>query len=131
MKCSFYNRLRMASFNLSCSGGAIVLISSLVIGVSSLAQTHSLDSTRTKTVPDIASLGSEVRADMAFLADDELHGRGSATRDEHIAALFAASQFASFRLEPGGDNGTFLEKTALPESLPPRTQQNVSRLEDT
>ena len=67
---------------------------------------------------------------MAFLADDELHGRGSATRDEHIAALFAASQFAALGLEPGGDNGTFLQKTPLPNSLSPGLQQRLSRFED-
>jgi Zn-dependent M28 family amino/carboxypeptidase len=68
---------------------------------------------------------------MAFLADDELHGRGSATRDEHIAALFAASQFATLGLSPGGDEGSFLQKVAMPSILPPRVQQRISRLEDT
>jgi Zn-dependent M28 family amino/carboxypeptidase len=68
---------------------------------------------------------------MAFLTDDELHGRGSATRDEHIAALFAASQFQSLGLEPGGDNGSFLQKTALPAPLPSRLQQRLSTFEDT
>jgi hypothetical protein len=66
---------------------------------------------------------------MAFLADDELHGRGSATRDEHIAALFAASQFESLGLEPGGDNGTFLQKTPLPNPLPANIQQGLSKFE--
>jgi len=68
---------------------------------------------------------------MYFLADDELHGRGSATRDEHIAALFAASQFRALGLEPGGDNGTFLQKTALPDPLPVRLQKYLSQYEDT
>jgi len=68
---------------------------------------------------------------MAFLADDELHGRGSATRDEHIAALFAASQFQSLGLEPGGDNGTFLQKVALPNPLPDNVKQHLSKFEDT
>ncbi|HEY4382280.1 MAG TPA: M28 family peptidase [Acidobacteriaceae bacterium] len=68
---------------------------------------------------------------MAFLADDQLHGRGSATRDEHIAALFAAAQFASFGLSPGGSGGTFLQKLNLPSPLPSRAQQRISRLEDT
>ncbi|WP_263368670.1 M28 family peptidase [Edaphobacter bradus] len=77
------------------------------------------------------SLEHEIRADMAFLADDELHGRGSATRDEHIAALFAASQFAEIGLEAGGDNGTYLQKTPLPNPLPPRMQQRFSKFEDT
>jgi Zn-dependent M28 family amino/carboxypeptidase len=68
---------------------------------------------------------------MAFLADDELHGRGSATRDEHIAALFAATQFATLGLSPGGDAGTFLQKIAMPSPLPSRVQQRIARLENT
>jgi Peptidase family M28 len=60
-----------------------------------------------------------IRADMSFLASDELHGRGSATRDEHLAALYAASLFAGFGLEPGGDHGSFLQKAPLPSTLPP------------
>jgi Zn-dependent M28 family amino/carboxypeptidase len=68
---------------------------------------------------------------MAFLADDALHGRGSATRDEHIAALFAAEQFQSLGLTPGGDNGTYLQKAALPSPLPPGVQQRLSQFENT
>ena len=64
---------------------------------------------------------------MAFLADDELHGRGSGTRDEHLAALYAASRFEALGLEPGGDNGTFLQKSPLP---PQHTQQHPSRIGD-
>lgn len=78
-----------------------------------------------------SALDHQVRATMDFLADDDLHGRGSATRDEHIAALFAAAQFQSLGLEPGGDNGTFLQKTPLPNPLPARLQQRLSRFEDT
>jgi Zn-dependent M28 family amino/carboxypeptidase len=59
-----------------------------------------------------------IRADMDFLASDELNGRGSGTRDEHLAALFAASLFESFGLEPGGDGGSFIEKAPLPNPLP-------------
>ena len=72
-----------------------------------------------------------VHADEAFLASDELHGRGSATRDEHIAALWAASLFESFGLEPGGDKGTFLQKAPLPDPLPERVKNRLSKFEDT
>jgi Zn-dependent M28 family amino/carboxypeptidase len=68
---------------------------------------------------------------MAFLADDELHGRGSATRDEHIAALFAAAQFQALGLAPGGDGNTFVQKVALPSPLPAAVQQRLSRFENT
>jgi Zn-dependent M28 family amino/carboxypeptidase len=68
---------------------------------------------------------------MAFLAGDELRGRGSATRDEHIAALFAAAQFAALGLLPGGDHGSFLQKIALPSPLPPSAQQSIAHFENT
>lgn len=60
-----------------------------------------------------------IRGDMSFLASDELQGRGSGTRDEHLAALYAASLFAGFGLQPGGDQGSFLQKAPLPATLPP------------
>ena len=91
---------------------------------------HSFDAPRPKTAPILSSLEKEVRADMDFPASDELHGRGSATRDEHIAALFAASQFQALGLAPGGDGGTFIQKAALPDPLPPRLQQHLSKFED-
>lgn len=66
-----------------------------------------------------------VHAEMSFLASDEMHGRGSATRDEHLAALYGASLFEGFGLRPGGDNGTFLQKARLPNPLPPRVQESL------
>jgi hypothetical protein len=89
-------------------------------------QAHSFDAAAAQT----ATLEREVHANMNFLADDELHGRGSATRDEHIAALFVAAQLQSLGLEPGGENGTFLQKTALPDPLPDRIQQRLSKFQD-
>jgi Zn-dependent M28 family amino/carboxypeptidase len=68
---------------------------------------------------------------MAFLADDDLHGRGSGTRDEHIAALFAASQFQSLGLEPGAPNNSYIQKSLLPDPLPENTKRRISRSEDT
>jgi hypothetical protein len=66
---------------------------------------------------------------MQFLAADELHGRGSATRDEHIAALYAAAQFQQLGLEPGGDAGTYLQKAPLPNPLPPRLADRLKSYE--
>ena len=91
---------------------------------------QTFDAARGQKAVSPASLESEVHADMNFFADDELHGRGSATRDEHIAALFVASQLQALGLEPGGENGTFLQKANLPDPLPPRVQQRVSKFQD-
>src|ERR1700727_1530992 len=67
-----------------------------------------------------------IHGDMSFLASDELQGRGSGTRDEHLAALYAASLFAGFGLEPGGDHGTFLQKAPLPSPLPPNVASQLA-----
>jgi len=97
---------------------------------SSAQQAHSFDAAARQTASLTTTLQQEVHADMNFLADDELHGRGSATRDEHIAALFVASQLQSLGLAPGGDDGTFLQKSALPNPLPERTQQRIAKFQD-
>jgi len=94
-------------------------------------QVQSFDAPAAQTASLLPALGREIHADMDFLADDELHGRGSATRDEHIAALFVAAQLQALGLEPGGDNGTFLQKTPLPNPLPQHLQQRLSKFEDT
>jgi len=97
-------------------------------------QSPALDSRAAQTAPVAAALPAldrEVRADMAFLADDALHGRGSATRDEHIAALFAAAQFQSLGLVPGGDDGTFTQKVVLTPAQQSAARQRMARFEDT
>jgi hypothetical protein len=91
----------------------------------------SFDSPKQKTAQQNTVLEREVHADMNFLADDALDGRGSGTRDEHIAALFAAAQFQELGLEPGGENGTYIQRAKLPDSLPPRMEQHLSKFEKT
>ncbi len=97
------------------------------------AQAPSFDSPPAQKAPSPERLALEhmVHADMNYLADDELQGRGSATRDEHLAALFAASQFQALGLEPGGSNRTFLQKAMLvpaanaPQPTPHRETWNA------
>lgn len=71
-----------------------------------------------------------VQEDMNHLASDELRGRGSGTADEAKAAQWAAKKFASFGLEPAGTEG-FLQKVPLPQQLPPRLAQYLSKFENT
>lgn len=74
-----------------------------------------------QTVPPAPALSTFctrcIHADIEFLASDEMQGRGSGTRDEHLAALFAASLFADFGLKPGGDQGGYLQKAPLPAAI--------------
>jgi Zn-dependent M28 family amino/carboxypeptidase len=68
-----------------------------------------------------------VRAELSFLADDELHGRGSGTRDEHLAALYAASLFQSFGLEPAGESGGYIQRAPLPNPFPQRLADSLKK----
>jgi len=68
-----------------------------------------------------------VRAELGFLASDELHGRGSGTRDEHLAALYAASLFQSFGLEPAGEKGGYIQRAPLPNPLPQRLADRLKQ----
>jgi hypothetical protein len=50
-----------------------------------------------------------IRANMRFLADDLLEGRGTATRGHQLAAEFMATRFEALGLAPAGDNGTYFQ----------------------
>lgn len=76
-----------------------------------------------------AALNDSVHADMGFLAADEMHGRGSLTRDEHLAAQYCASVFESLGLKGAGDGGSFLQK--IPVTLSDRALKRIARYEDT
>src|SRR5215212_9558244 len=54
-----------------------------------------------------------VAAHEAFLASDALQGRGSATRDEAIAAAYVASQFLSYGLTPAPGMNGFLQTATI------------------
>src|SRR5580704_3300786 len=51
-----------------------------------------------------------IRAHEEFLASDALQGRGSGTRDELLAATYVASELRQYGVEPGGDNGTYIQR---------------------
>ena len=50
-----------------------------------------------------------IRADMRFLSDDSLEGRGTGTRGHEIAAKFMAAEFEAMGLAPAGDGGTYFQ----------------------
>jgi peptidase M28-like protein len=70
-----------------------------------------------------------VRNDMSYLAANALRGRGSATPDEATAARWAAAQFASFGLEPGGNRG-FLQHVPVPQPLPSSAAKRIQGFEN-
>jgi hypothetical protein len=67
-----------------------------------------------------------IRAEMRFLADDLLEGRGTATRGREIAAKFMASQFEGLGLEPAGDNGTYFQSVPLRSARPDEAKTTLT-----
>jgi hypothetical protein len=54
-----------------------------------------------------------IRADMRFLADDLLEGRGTGARGYDIAAAFVATRFEGLGLAPAGDDGSYFQTVPL------------------
>jgi hypothetical protein len=54
-----------------------------------------------------------IRADMRFLSDDLLEGRGTGSRGYDIAAKYMAAEFEGMGLEGAGDNRTYFQSVPL------------------
>ena len=67
-----------------------------------------------------------IRADMRFLADDLLEGRGTATRGHEIAAKFMAAQFEQMGLEPASDNGTYFQSVPFRSGRPDEAKSTMT-----
>jgi Zn-dependent M28 family amino/carboxypeptidase len=65
-----------------------------------------------QAAPGQSSLGNHIRGELTFLASDALQGRGSGTRDELLAATYLASELMQLGLQPGGDNGGFIQNVS-------------------
>jgi Zn-dependent M28 family amino/carboxypeptidase len=69
-----------------------------------------------KSVSSPVSISSERILDhIAFLAHDELEGRGTGQDGIDLAAGYIAGQFAVAGLKPGGPNGTFFQRFTIPD----------------
>jgi hypothetical protein len=54
-------------------------------------------------------LANHIRGELEFLASDALQGRGSGTHDELLAAVYLSSELRQLGIEPGGDNGGYVQ----------------------
>jgi hypothetical protein len=86
---------------------SIVIVLLLSATVAFGANGDQADQAMTAIHPD------SIRAEMRFLSDDLLEGRGTATRGHEIAAKFMATQFEALGLQPAGDNGTYWQEVPL------------------
>jgi Peptidase family M28/PA domain len=67
-----------------------------------------------------------IRADMRFLADDLLEGRGTATRGHEIAAKFMASQFETSGVQAAGDDGTYFQSVPFRSGRPDEAKTTLT-----
>ena len=56
---------------------------------------------------------SAFKADIKFLADDLLEGRGPGTRGDELAQRYIISQFEQVGLQPGSADGSWVQKVPL------------------
>ena len=71
-----------------------------------------------------------IRANMSFLADDALEGRGTATRGYEIAAKFMATRFEAMGFLPAGDNGTYFQQVPFRSMHPDPAQSSFTLTQD-
>ena len=75
---------------------------------------------QTSLPPDVQNVmdhfsKTALRANMRFLADDLLEGRGTGTRGQELAAKYVAAQFEAFGLAPGSDKGSWFQTVPFRE----------------
>jgi len=69
-------------------------------------------------VESVAQSTTQIRADVAFLADDKLEGRSTGTKGEKAAADYIAKRFEEIGLESKGTSGYFQDFTFKPKTHP-------------
>src|SRR5271163_557338 len=98
----------------------LLLLCAVQFGVSAVAQEAPATAAKSKTATkrSRAEAVSEVcaaciRGHMEFLASDALQGRGSGTHDELLSATYIGSELRTYGIEPGGDDGGYVQKATL------------------
>jgi len=61
---------------------------------------------------------ADLKADISFLASDDLAGRNAGSREDHIATDYIASEFMRLGLKPMGDDGTYFQGMELVTASP-------------
>lgn len=83
--------------------------------------------TVTQVAPNIGAASltvdpATIRAHQSFLASEALAGRGSATRDEAIAAAYVASRFEQYGLRPAPGLRSFVQTLPVPDEVRARAR---------
>ncbi len=113
--------------SLRSAGFAAALLFGTPLLTTFLFSPHALRAAGDPAEEAMAAIRPEaIRADMRFLADDLLEGRGTATRGHQIAAKYIASQFEAMGLEPAGENRTYFQSVPLRSFRPDENQTTLT-----
>ena len=96
----------MIGRNVRATAQGLILGLALAWGASVPAQAQTRD----------AAAEARIQADVAFLADDALEGRGNGQRGYDLAALYVQSRMQAIGLKPGGVDGTWRQPFAVARS---------------
>lgn len=77
------------------------------VEVTSAPDEESIEGPDFETVPAITE--EDIRNQLGYLASEELGGRLTGTKGEHLATAHVAKAFKAWGLEPGGDDGTYYQ----------------------
>lgn len=77
--------------------------------------------------PELSPAEAELRAHVAFLADDALKGRQAGSPEYDVAAAYVAAQMQAAGLSPAGDNGTWRQTVPLVAARPQTATATLTR----
>jgi hypothetical protein len=86
---------------------AIVLTSALSVSSSGLLSAARKGASGPRGADQVDA--GRLRADLSFIASDELEGRDTPSRGLDLAARYLASRLQAFGLKPGGDDGGYFQ----------------------
>jgi len=94
--------------SLAPAAAAIVLTSALAVSSSGLLSAARKGGAGARGADQIEA--GRLRADLSFIASDELEGRDTPSRGLDLAARYLASRLQALGLKPGGDDGSYFQR---------------------
>jgi hypothetical protein len=94
----------------------LALSCGLMLQESAYAQSLALDKPIEKSLKKVKP--NDIKAHIKYLADDRLMGRKPGTEGYQMAVDYVVEHYQKSGIEPGGENGTYLQLVRLRQSFP-------------
>jgi Zn-dependent M28 family amino/carboxypeptidase len=92
---------------------SVLLAAAGIVAASQRSEAQAKKKASVSEAPLPAVDKEKIRAHVKYLSSDELEGRGTGQRGGDMAADYIGKQFASYKLKPAGDNGTFFQEVPM------------------